>query len=174
LKAVAGRVSRVGVLWDFDVEIYRRDWQEPLNEAASVLGMTVQEPVLIAGAEDLPQAIDVMKRRADAFIATSGAFMFYVRRELADLALRARLPAIAAFKEFPETGLLELGPRPCGYQPAGGPLRRQDIEGRESRGPADRVTEQVRARDQPQDGARARPHRRSVATASRDAFIPLR
>ena len=106
LKAVAGSVSRVGVLWDFDVEIYRRDWQEPLKEAASVLGMTVQEPVLVAGAEELPQAIDVMKRRADAFLATSGAFMFYVRRELADLALRARLPAIAAFKEFPETGLL--------------------------------------------------------------------
>src|SRR5262249_3227560 len=106
LKAAAGRISRIGVLWDFDVEIYRRDWQAPLKEAASVLGMTVQEPVRVASADELPQAIDVMKRRADAFLVASGAFMFYVRRELSDIALRARLPAVAAFKEFPEAGLL--------------------------------------------------------------------
>jgi putative ABC transport system substrate-binding protein len=32
--------------------------------------------------------------------------MFSARHKLADLALRARLPAIAAFKAFPEAGLL--------------------------------------------------------------------
>jgi ABC-type uncharacterized transport system substrate-binding protein len=106
LKAVAGHVSRVGVLWDFDVEVYRRDWQAPLTEAANVLGMTVQQPVLVASENELPQAIEVVKHRADAFLVASGAFMFYVRRQLADLALHARLPAIAAFKEFPEAGLL--------------------------------------------------------------------
>jgi putative ABC transport system substrate-binding protein len=89
-----------------DVEIYRRDWQAPLKEAATVLGMTVQELVSVSNPDELPQAIDVMKRRADAFIVTNGAFMFYARRALADLALRAWLPAIAAFKEFPESGLL--------------------------------------------------------------------
>jgi putative ABC transport system substrate-binding protein len=106
LKSVAGRVSRVCVLWDFDLETYRRDWQAPLKEAASMLGMAVQEPVRVVSANELPQAIDVVKRRAEAFLVASAAFMLYARRELADLALRARLPAIAAYKEFPETGLL--------------------------------------------------------------------
>ena len=114
LKAVAVRVSRVSVLWDFDLEIYRRDWQAPLNDAGRVLGITVQEPVRVARPDELPQATEVIKRRADAFLVASGAFAFYVRAELADLALRARLPAIAAFKEFPEAGLLlSWGPDPA-------------------------------------------------------------
>jgi putative ABC transport system substrate-binding protein len=107
LKAVAGHVARVGVLWDFDFDVYRRDWEAPLEEAARVLGMTILEPVRVSEAGQLPRALEAMtQRQTDAFLVTSGAFMFNARRELAELALRARLPGIAAFKEFPEAGLL--------------------------------------------------------------------
>jgi putative ABC transport system substrate-binding protein len=107
LKSLAPRVARVSVLWDFEIDIYRRDWEEPLSEAARVLSMTVQEPVRVSSAEELPRAFDTMKRRqVDAFIVASGAFLLPARKQVADLALQARLPAIAAFKEFPQAGLL--------------------------------------------------------------------
>ena len=107
LKAAAGQAARVGVLWDFDLAAYRRDWAEPLSEAARVLRITVQEPIRVDSADGLPKAIDALQRqRADAFLVSTGSFLFAERHKLAELALRAKLPGIAAFREFPEAGLL--------------------------------------------------------------------
>jgi putative ABC transport system substrate-binding protein len=109
LKSVAGHVVRVGVLWDwdFDLEAYRRDWEQPLNDAARRLRMAVLEPILVREEQGLPAAVDALKQQnADAFVVSAASFMFPARGKLADLALRARLPGIAAFKVFPEAGLL--------------------------------------------------------------------
>lgn len=107
LKSVAPHVSRVGVLWDFDLDFYRRDWAAPLSDAARRLRITVQEPIRVASAEELPLAVDTLKRRqADAFMVAAASFMFAARYKLAELALGAKLPGIAAFKDFPEAGLL--------------------------------------------------------------------
>jgi putative ABC transport system substrate-binding protein len=107
LKSVAPAVVRVGVLWDFDLAAYRRDWEQPLSDAARLLRLIVLEPIRVEDAERLPAAIEALKRqKADAIVVASGAFMFAARHKLAELALRAKLPGIAAFKEFPEAGLL--------------------------------------------------------------------
>jgi len=101
------RAERVAVLWDYDIAFYRRDWERPLGEAARLLGLTIQDPVQIATVEKLPQAFETMKRRqVDAFIVASGSFMLVERERVAELASEARLPGIAAFKEFPQAGLL--------------------------------------------------------------------
>ncbi len=58
-------------------------------------------------AQELPAAFALMKQRqADAMLVASGGPLFQARAQVGDLALQYRLPAIAAFKEYPQTGLL--------------------------------------------------------------------
>jgi putative ABC transport system substrate-binding protein len=107
LKSAAGRVARVAVLWDFDLEIFRRFWAAPLADAGRILGMEVQDPVLVRDAHELPAAFTRMKQqRANAFLVASSGPLFPARAQVAELALQDRLPAITAFKEFPQVGLL--------------------------------------------------------------------
>jgi putative ABC transport system substrate-binding protein len=107
LKSAAPRTARVAVLWDFDMEIYRRTWAAPLAEAGRILGLTILEPVRVRDAQDLPAAFALLKRQpADAILVAAGGPVFAARAQVAELALQHRLPAIAAFKEFPPAGLL--------------------------------------------------------------------
>jgi putative ABC transport system substrate-binding protein len=107
LKSAAVRIARVAVLWDYDVEIFRRYWAAPLADAGHILGIQIQEPVRVRDAKELPAAFALMKQRqADAILVASGSFVLTARAQVAELALQHRLPAIAAFKGFPQTGLL--------------------------------------------------------------------
>jgi putative ABC transport system substrate-binding protein len=110
LKTAAPRVARVAALWDFDFDdkIYRRDWESPLKAAGQVLGLTIQEPVRVRDSNDLSSAFATMKQRqTDAFIVAAGGItLFPERKRVAELAVQNRLPAIAAFKEFAQAGLL--------------------------------------------------------------------
>jgi putative ABC transport system substrate-binding protein len=107
LRAMVPRVARIGVLWDFDTASYIRDWQGPLGDAARVLAVSVQEPIHVASVDELPRAFETMKQRqTDALLVASGSFLLTERDRLARLALQARLPGIAAFRQFAEAGLL--------------------------------------------------------------------
>lgn len=104
---MALRTRRVAVLWDFDVEIFRREWEAPLAAAARILGLEVLQPFRVRDAADLPGAFATMKQRsADAILVASGGLLLPARSQVAALALEHRLPAIAAFREFPRAGLL--------------------------------------------------------------------
>jgi putative ABC transport system substrate-binding protein len=107
LKSAVTRVTRVTVLWDFDVKHYRRYWDAPLTEAGRVLGLTIQEPVQVSDARELPAAFALMKQRqTEAVLVASSGPIFPARAQVAELALQNRLPAIAAFREYPQAGLL--------------------------------------------------------------------
>ena len=107
LKGAVPGVARIAVLWDFDLEIYRRSWSGPLADAARTLGLSIQDPVRVKNEEELPAAFTLMKQRqVDAFLVASGSFLFRARATVAELAIKHRLPGMAAFKEFPEAGLL--------------------------------------------------------------------
>ena len=107
LKSAAAHVTRVVVLWDFDLTTYRRYWEAPLADAGRILGLNIQEPVRVRDSQELPAAFALMKdRRADAMLVAAGGPLFQARAQVGELALQHRLPAIAAFKEFPQTGLL--------------------------------------------------------------------
>lgn len=107
LKSVASRVARVAVLWDFDPVVYRRDWQAPMSEASRILGITIEGPVQVKAEQDLPGAFRLIKQRqGDAVLVAAGGTLFWSRATVARLAIEHRLPAIAAFKEFPQAGLL--------------------------------------------------------------------
>jgi putative ABC transport system substrate-binding protein len=108
LKAAAPGATRLGVLWDFELEEFRRQWQAPLREGGRILGLTIDEPVRVRDREGLLEAFVAMKQRsADAMLVSAGGgVLFAVRKQVSELAVRHRLPAIAAFKEFPQAGLL--------------------------------------------------------------------
>ena len=107
LKAAAPRVVRVAVLWDFDTDVYRRFWEAPLKEAGRILGLAILEPVRVRNAGELPVAFALVRQRqGDAILVAAGGIHLAARKEIGDLALRHRLPGIAAFKEFPQAGLL--------------------------------------------------------------------
>jgi putative ABC transport system substrate-binding protein len=107
LKVAVGRIDRVAVLWDLDLEIFRRFWAAPLADAGRLLGCQVQEPIRVTDAQGLPTAFALMKQqRADAILVATGGPLNAARSRVGELAIQYRLPTIAAFKALPQAGLL--------------------------------------------------------------------
>lgn len=108
LKSAAGHAAHLAVLWDFNVELFRRYWEVPLADAGRILGMDIQEPVRVQDVAELPEAFALMKRRKvdSMLVASGGGVLLPARARVSELAIQHRLPAIAAFKEFPQAGLL--------------------------------------------------------------------
>ena len=97
LKSAAVHVARLAVLWDFDVAIYRRSWEASLKDAGRRLGLSIEEPVVVRDPHELPAAFVLLKQRhVEAILVASGGFMLQDRAQVASLALRHRIPAIAA------------------------------------------------------------------------------
>lgn len=112
LREVAGSVSRVAALWDLEIEHYRRSWAPALGEAARILGFELQAPYRVRSADDIELAFAAMaSQRTEALIVAAGSINFGHRGRIAELATRSRLPIMAAFREFPQTGsLMSYGP----------------------------------------------------------------
>jgi putative ABC transport system substrate-binding protein len=112
LKEAAGRLSRVVVLWDLDIDLYRRQWATPLGEAARRLGLQIQGLVQVRGPDQLDSAFaEMITHKAEAILVVMGGPAYQHRARVAELAMRHRLPAIAAFKEFPQAGgFMSYGP----------------------------------------------------------------
>jgi putative ABC transport system substrate-binding protein len=106
LQEAAPRIRRLTVLWDFDLDVFRRSWAAPLADAGRVLGVQVLDPMRVQDATELPAAFAAMKQQADAFLVASGSLLLPECRRVADLALQHRLPGIGAFRQFPHAGLL--------------------------------------------------------------------
>jgi putative ABC transport system substrate-binding protein len=112
LKSASIRLSRVAVLWDLDLDLFRRVWATPLREAAQALALQVQEPIQVHDEQQLPQAFATMQEsRADAVLVATGGPLYGARALVGTLAVKHRLPTMAAFKEFPNAGgLMSYGP----------------------------------------------------------------
>jgi putative ABC transport system substrate-binding protein len=112
LREAAGRISRVAVLWDLEIELYRRSWAPALGEAARDLGLELQGPFQVRSADDIEHAFAAMAtRRTEAVLVVAGSINFGSRARIGELATRLRLPVMAAFRDFPQTGsLMSYGP----------------------------------------------------------------
>jgi putative ABC transport system substrate-binding protein len=107
LKEADNRVERVAVLWDLNVDLYRRAWAPALAQAAGQLGLEIQGPVLVRAKQDfVPAFAMIAQQRADAILLATGGLSFSHRAMVADLAVQYRLPVIAAFRDFPKAGIL--------------------------------------------------------------------
>jgi len=98
-------LSRVGILWnpDFAPNPARLS---SMTEAAPALGLTLV-PVEARGLDTLEQAFATMMReRAQVLVVLSDGVLFNCRGQIGVMAVRNRLPAIAAAREYAEAGLL--------------------------------------------------------------------
>jgi putative ABC transport system substrate-binding protein len=112
LSEAVGRLSRVAVLWDLDLDLFRRQWATPLGDAAQRLGLQIQGPVQVRGPDQLDAAFaEMTAQKTEAILVVMGGPAYQHRGRVAELAIRNRLPTVAAFKEFPEAGgLMSYGP----------------------------------------------------------------
>jgi putative tryptophan/tyrosine transport system substrate-binding protein len=110
LKEIVADLSRVAVLRDIDIRQWGFEWAA-LEQAARELGLTLVF-VDIGSADDLESAFASMKKSgAEALFVTRTAVTFNASKQIADLALAARLPSCHAFREAVIAGgLVSLGP----------------------------------------------------------------
>jgi putative tryptophan/tyrosine transport system substrate-binding protein len=110
LKEIVPDLSRVGVLRAVDDQYVGVAWAS-LELAAGKLGITLL-PVDVKSADDLEPAFTSMKEsKAQAVFVPGAAFALSFRKEIADLALAARLPSCHMFRDAVIAGgLVSLDP----------------------------------------------------------------
>ena len=104
LKETLPNLSRLGIL--FNPDAINRSRLTSTREAAQALGLT-PIPVEARGQDALEQAFAIMVReRAQAFVLLADSVLFSYRGQIAEMALRNRLPAASYQKEYAEAGFL--------------------------------------------------------------------
>jgi putative ABC transport system substrate-binding protein len=104
LKETLPNLSRVGILWNPDSVSART--MTSMEEAARALGLRLV-PVEARGPDALEQAFAIMVReQIQAFVLLADAVLFNYRGQIAEMALRNRLPAASDIREFGEAGFL--------------------------------------------------------------------
>ena len=105
LKEILPNLSRLGILFNPDVAL-NRSRQTSIGETARTLGLTTI-PVEARGLDALEQAFATMVReRAQAFVMQGDSVLFNYRGQIAEMALRNRLPAASLQREYAEAGFL--------------------------------------------------------------------
>jgi ABC-type uncharacterized transport system substrate-binding protein len=105
LKETLPNLSRLGILFNPDVAA-TRSRQTAMTETARTLGLTTI-PVEARGLDELEQAFATMVReRAQAFVMQGDSVLFSYRGQIAEMALRNRLPAVSIQRELAEAGFL--------------------------------------------------------------------
>lgn len=105
LRSVVPKLQRVAVLWNPSTPVNAAMLEEVQKVAQGmklgVLPSKAQNP------SDIEHAFATMRRdHAGAVLVLSDAFLLFQRRQIADLALKHRLPSISALRESAEAGCL--------------------------------------------------------------------
>ena len=111
LREAIPRVSRVLVIWNPGNPAAATDWKAT-QAAARTLGMKL-ESVEVRGAEDFVAAFPrMLLRQPAAVVMIDDTLTAAYRGILAEFAVKNRVPAITAWREFTEAGgLMSYGPR---------------------------------------------------------------
>jgi putative ABC transport system substrate-binding protein len=105
LKETLPNLSRLGIMWNPDVAL-NRNRQIAMTETARTLGLTTI-PVEVRRLDDLEQAFAIMLRdRAQAFVVQGDSVLNEYRAQIAEMALRNRLPAATVERGSAEAGFL--------------------------------------------------------------------
>jgi putative ABC transport system substrate-binding protein len=104
------RVTRMGLLWHRTSEIDALTRRET-EEAAHTLGIPLTSHGVV-GADEFDRAFTALVAdRAGAVLVATSPMFFGHRRQLAELALKHRVPTVFAFREYAEAGgLMAYGP----------------------------------------------------------------
>jgi putative tryptophan/tyrosine transport system substrate-binding protein len=108
LKNVVPTLTRLAVLWDAAIGTLQFHSTET---AARSSGVTL-ESFPIRTAEEIKDAVErAAQRRVDGMMVLTSPLIFGQRSQIADLALKARLPTINGFNLYPKAGgLMAYGP----------------------------------------------------------------
>ena len=105
LKETLPNLSRLGIIWNPDVAV-DRSRQAAMTETARTLGLTTI-PVEVRGVSTLEQAFAIMtKERAQAFVLQGDSVLHEYRYQIAEMAIRNRLPSAAVATQLVEAGFL--------------------------------------------------------------------
>jgi putative ABC transport system substrate-binding protein len=105
LKETLPNLFRLGILFNPDVAA-TRSRQTAMVDVARTLGLTTI-PVEARGLDALEQAFAMLVReRAQAFVMQGDSVLFNYRGQIAEMALRNRLPAVSIQRELAEAGFL--------------------------------------------------------------------
>ena len=105
LKETLPNLSRVGILFNPDVAATRSRLPS-MMEIAPTLGLTLVA-VEARGLDALEQAFAIMVReRAQAFVMLGDAVLFNHCNQIAEMALRNRLPAASVQRQYADAGFL--------------------------------------------------------------------
>jgi putative ABC transport system substrate-binding protein len=105
LKETLPNLLRLGIMFNPDVAL-NRSRQASIAETARALGLTLV-PVEARGLDALEQAFAILVReRAQAFVMQGDSVLFSYRGQIAEMALRNRLPAVSIQRELAEAGFL--------------------------------------------------------------------
>ena len=106
LQALLPSLSRVGFLKDIIVSMpeVHKGYLQQVAVAARSLKMEAH-PFIVLRSEDLPTAFRGMAKNGDkGLLVASSPFMFSHRKQIADLALMHRIPAMHEYREYLEAG----------------------------------------------------------------------
>jgi putative ABC transport system substrate-binding protein len=105
VKEILPKAKRIAVIWNARDSISEREWDQA-REAARVLGIEV-DPEPVRETADLARTLDALPReRPDAILVIVDARMIRFRKIIADAALKARLPCVAGWRGYVESGAL--------------------------------------------------------------------
>jgi putative ABC transport system substrate-binding protein len=108
LKEAVPTLADVAVLWDATIGTIQFRATETAVRASGV----ALQSLPIQGVEDIKAAIERAARaRVHGLVVLTSPLIFNQRSQIADLALKARLPTISVFDSFPKVGgLMAYGP----------------------------------------------------------------
>jgi putative ABC transport system substrate-binding protein len=105
MKEMMPNLSRLGIMWNPDVAA-NRSRQAAMMETARTLGLTTI-PVEVRGLDALEQAFSTMtKEQTQAFVVQGDSVLHGYRGQIAEMAVRNRLPSAAVAKDLAEAGFL--------------------------------------------------------------------
>ena len=109
LKLILPKASRIGILSN-GYMVQDPALEQKIRDAANKLGLRLQV-IRRVSADQLPRAFsDMTQERADAVIAIADPIFYHERKQLAELALKHRLPSFFPQKEYVQAGgLLSYG-----------------------------------------------------------------
>jgi putative tryptophan/tyrosine transport system substrate-binding protein len=108
VKEAVPSVARLGVLWDTTIGTV----QFHATETASRPSGITLESFPIRGVDDIKDAVErAARQQVHGLVVLTSPLIFNQRSQIADLALKARLPTISLFNSFPKVGgLMAYGP----------------------------------------------------------------
>ena len=108
LKNIVPNLTRLAAVWDATIGTLQFN---AIETAARSSGVTL-ESFPIRTAEEINDAVErAAQRRVDGMIVLTSPLIFNQRSQIADLALKARLPTINGFNLYPKVGgLMAYGP----------------------------------------------------------------